>query len=74
MGDLRLDRASVRTEGAGSLEEWQGTLDLDLAGAGAPWPGLLLENGTARAALDVRFAAGRLDLIAREQGALLALP
>jgi hypothetical protein len=70
-GDLRLDRASVRTEGAGSLEEWQGTLDLDLAGAGAPWPGLLLENGTARAALDVRFAAGRLDLIAREQGALL---
>jgi Dicarboxylate transport len=69
--DLRLDRASVRTEGAGSLEEWQGTLDLDLAGAGAPWPGLLLENGTARAGLDVRFGAGRLDLIAREQGALL---
>jgi hypothetical protein len=31
----------------------------------------LLENGTARAGLDVRFAAGRLDLIAREQGALL---
>jgi Dicarboxylate transport len=71
--DLRLDRASLRTEGAGSLEEWQGTLDLDLAGAaGAPWPGLTLENGTARAALDVRFNGGRIDLLVREQGALRA--
>jgi Dicarboxylate transport len=70
--DVRLDRASIRTEGAGALEEWQGTLDLDLAGAGAPWPGVLLEDGTARAGLDVRFAAGRLDLIAREHGALRA--
>jgi hypothetical protein len=67
--DLRLERASIRTEGAGSLEEWQGTLDLDLAGAGAPWPGLMLEGGTARAGLDVRFGANRLDLIPREQGA-----
>jgi hypothetical protein len=70
--DLRLDRASIRTEGAGSLEEWQGNLDLDLAGAGAPWPGVMLEDGSARAGLDVRFAGGRLDLIAREQGALQA--
>ena len=71
--DLRLDRASIRTEGAGSLEEWAGTLDLDLAGAaGAPWPGLMLDGGTARAALDVLFNDGRLDLMAREQGALRA--
>jgi hypothetical protein len=68
--DLRLDRASIRAQGAGSLEEWEGTLDLDLAGAGAPWPGLALEAGTAQAALDVRFAAGRLGFLAREQGAL----
>ncbi len=68
--DLRLDRASIRTQGAGSLEEWAGTLDLDVAGAGAPWPGLTLEAGTARAGLDVRFAAGRLNLMARDEGAL----
>jgi hypothetical protein len=68
--DLRLDRASIRTQSAGSLEEWAGTLDLDVAGAGAPWPGLTLEAGTAQAALDVRFAAGRLNLRVREQGAL----
>jgi hypothetical protein len=70
--DLRLERASIRAEGAGALEEWQGTLDLDLAGAGAPWPGVMLEDGAARADLDVRFAAGRLDLVAREQGTLQA--
>jgi hypothetical protein len=71
--DLRLDRASIRTEGAGSLEEWEGTLDLDLAGAtGAPWPGLMLDGGSARAALNARFDDGRLDLMVREQGALHA--
>ena len=70
--DLRLDRASIRTQGAGSLEDWEGTLDLDVAGAGAPWPGLTLEAGTARAGLDVRFAAGHLSLMAREQGTLQA--
>jgi hypothetical protein len=32
--DLRLDRASIRTQGAGSLEEWAGTLDLDVRAPG----------------------------------------
>lgn len=71
--DLRFDRASIRAEGAGSLEQWQGTLDLDLAGGtGAPWPGLMLDGGTARAAFNARIDDGRLDLVAREQGALQA--
>src|SRR5690606_20933180 len=58
--ELRLERATLRGEGAGTPEAWEGSLDLDLAGAGAPWPGLTLEGVTARAALNVQVADGRL--------------
>src|SRR5690606_2824651 len=66
--ELRLERATLRGEGAGTPEAWEGSLDLDLAGAGAPWPGLTLEGVTARAALNVQVADDRLRVTAREPG------
>ena len=52
---MRLDRGSIRVQGTGAPEAWDGSLALELAGAGAPWPGLELEGATAQADLDVRW-------------------
>ena len=42
--DLRvagmLERGSIKVQGRGAPDAWDGSLALELAGAGAPWPGL----------------------------------
>ena len=70
---MRLDRGSIRVQGTGAPEAWDGSLALELAGAGAPWPGLQLEGATAQADLDVRLADGRLSVSPRAP-ATLQLP
>jgi hypothetical protein len=44
---MGLDRVSIQVQGTGAPEAWDGSLALELAGAGAPWPGLQLEGATA---------------------------
>ena len=70
LAGMRVDRGTVRLDGAGSAAGWQGELELELIGAGEPAPGLRLEGVSARAGLDARFADGRLSLLAREPGTL----
>ncbi|MGH6899461.1 MAG: intermembrane phospholipid transport protein YdbH family protein [Geminicoccaceae bacterium] len=70
VGGMRLDRGSIRGDGAGTPESWQGDLELELIGAGEPAPGLRLEGISARAGLDARFAEGRLSLSVSKPGAL----
>ena len=67
---MRLDRGSIRVYGAGAPEAWDGALALELAGAGAPWPGLELEGATAQADLGVRLADDRLIVTPRAPAAL----
>ncbi len=62
---MGLDHGSFKVEGTGAPEAWDGSLVLELAGAGAPWPGLELEGATARADLGVRLADGRLTVSPR---------
>lgn len=69
---MRVDRAAIRLDGAGTPETWQGTVDVELAGAGEPWPGLTLGALTLRHDLEVRFADGRLTVAAREVGEVAA--
>jgi hypothetical protein len=68
--DMRLDRGSIQLEGAGLPGAWQGSLALDLAGAGAPVSGLRVEGATLQTGLDVRFADGRLSALVRDPGML----
>jgi hypothetical protein len=67
---MRLDRGSIKVEGAGAPTAWDGLLSLELAGAGAPRPGLTLDGATAQAELDVRFVDGRLSVSPRAPAAL----
>ena len=67
---MRLDRGSIRVQGTGAPEAWDGSLALELAGAGAPWPGLQLEGATAQADLDVRLVDGRLSVSPRAPATL----
>ena len=67
---MRLERGSIKVQGTGAPEAWEGSLALELAGAGAPWPGLELEGATAQADLDVRLADGRLSLSPRAPATL----
>jgi Dicarboxylate transport len=68
--EMRLERGAIQLQGAGSPDAWQGSLALDLAGAGAPLAGLTLDGATLQTGLDVRFADGRLSAVVREPGAL----
>jgi Dicarboxylate transport len=68
--DMRLDRGSIQLQGTGSPEAWQGSLALDLAGAGAPVSGLKADGATLQTGLDVRFADGRLSALVRDPGML----
>jgi Dicarboxylate transport len=68
--EMRLDHGSIRLQGAGAPEAWEGSLALDLAAAGAPLAGLTLDGAAVRTGLDVRFADGRLSAFVREPGAL----
>jgi hypothetical protein len=68
--DMRLDRGSIRVQGAGSAEAWEGSLALDLAGAGAPVSGLMVDGATLQTGLDVRFADGRLNAFVGDAGTL----
>ncbi|MGH6901714.1 MAG: intermembrane phospholipid transport protein YdbH family protein, partial [Geminicoccaceae bacterium] len=70
LAGMRVDRGTVRLDGAGSAAGWQGGLELELIGAGEPAPGLRLEGVSARAGLDARFADGRISLSASEPGTL----
>jgi hypothetical protein len=67
---VRLERGSIQLEGSGTPDAWQGSLALDLTGAGALPAGLTLEGSAARADLDLRFADGRLSAFAGEPGSL----
>jgi Dicarboxylate transport len=67
--DMRLDRGSIQLQGNGSPEAWQGSLALDLAGAGAPVSGFSVA-GALQTGLDVRFADGRLSALVRDPGML----
>ncbi len=67
---MGLDRGSIKVQGTGAPEAWDGSLALELAGAGAPWPGLQLEGATAQADLDVRLADGRLIVSPRAPATL----
>ena len=67
---MRLDRGTIRLNGAGTARSWEGELALELAGAGEPAAGLHLEGMSAQAGLDARFADGRLDLLVRDPGAV----
>ena len=62
--------ARSRCQGSGAPEAWNGPLALELAGAGAPWPGLELEGATAQADLGVRLADRRLSLSPRAPATL----
>jgi hypothetical protein len=66
--DMRLDRGSIGVQGAGSAEAWEASLALDLAGAGAPVSGLMVDGATLQTGLDVRFADGRLSAFVRDPG------
>jgi Dicarboxylate transport len=70
LAGMRVDRGTVRLDGAGSAAGWRGGIELELTGAGEPAPGLRLEGVSARAGLDARFADGRLSLLARDPGTL----
>ena len=37
---IQLERGSIKVQGRGAPDAWDGSLALELAGAGAPWPGL----------------------------------
>jgi hypothetical protein len=65
VGDMRLERGSIKLEGSGAPAAWAGSLALELAGAGAPWPGLEVEGAIAQADLDVRLADRRLSVSPR---------
>jgi hypothetical protein len=67
---MGLDRVSIQVQGTGAPEAWDGALALELAGAGAPWPGVALEGATAQADLDVRLADGRLTVSPRAPATL----
>jgi hypothetical protein len=67
---MGLDRVSIKVQGTGAPEAWGGSLALELAGAGAPWPGLALEGAAAHADLDVRLADGRLAVSPRAPATL----
>jgi hypothetical protein len=66
---MKLDRVSIQVQGTGAPEAWEGSLALELACAGTPWPGLALE-GAAQADLDVRLADGRLAVSPRAPATL----
>ena len=68
--DMHLDRGSIGLQGAGSPEAWEGSVALELARAGAPLTGLMLDGATVEAGLDVRFADEGLSAFLREPGAL----
>ncbi|HZA65949.1 MAG TPA: hypothetical protein VE592_03315, partial [Geminicoccaceae bacterium] len=67
---IRVGHGSIRVDGAGALDDWQGALELSLAAAGEPWPGLMLEGAEAEAALEVTYADNQLSVLARDPGAL----
>jgi hypothetical protein len=67
---MRLERGSIKVQGSGAPEAWDGSLALELAGAGAPWPGLEVEGATAQAHLGVRLADRRLSLSPRAPATL----
>jgi Dicarboxylate transport len=67
---MRLDRGTIRLDGAGTARRWAGELALELAGDGEPAAGLRLEGLSAEAGLDARFADGRLSLLVRDPGAV----
>ena len=67
---IQLERGSIKVQGRGAPDAWDGSLALELAGAGAPWPGLQLEGATARADLGVRLADRRLSLSPRAPATL----
>ena len=67
---MQLERGSIKVQGRGAPDAWDGSLALELAGAGAPWPGLELEGATAQADLGVRLADRRLSLSPRAPATL----
>jgi hypothetical protein len=68
--DVRLDRGAIRVQGAGSAEAWEGSVALNLAGAGAPVTGLMVDGATLETGLDLRFADGRLSAFVGDPGTL----
>jgi hypothetical protein len=65
-----LERGRLELQGEGTPADWQGTLDVDLAGSGRPTPELALRGAALRHQLTAGFADRRLTLTAREAGAL----
>jgi hypothetical protein len=69
---MRLERGSIQLEGSGTPQAWQGSLALDLTGAGALPAGLALEGAAARADLDLRFSDGQLSAFVDDPGMVQA--
>jgi Dicarboxylate transport len=67
---MRVGHGSIRVDGAGTLDDWKGALELSLTAAGEPWLGLMLQGAGAEATLEVAYAADRLSVLARDPGAL----
>ncbi len=72
LGWRELEVASGRLglQAEGRPEDWRGTADLELAGGGAPKPGVAVTGATLSQKLAVNFADDRLTLSASEPGRL----
>jgi hypothetical protein len=70
--EVALERGQLELAAQGTPMQWQGTVDLELAGGGQPIPGLTLDGVTLRHHLAAALADRRLTVASRETGALTA--
>ncbi len=68
--DLRLERGQIGITADGMPGQWQGTIDLDLAGDGQPTSEMSIRGASLRQSLAAAFADDRLTLSSRDTGAL----